>query len=75
MINVELTEKENKKKVKEILEVRITDKLGVIKQKWNFAKTGNTTLRQINISNLPSDIYTIMVFDGKTWTSEKFIKQ
>lgn len=75
LINVELTEKENKKKVKEILEVRITDKLGVIKQKWNFAKTGNTTLRQINISNLPSDIYTIMVFDGKTWTSEKFIKQ
>ncbi len=31
--------------------------------------------KQINISTFPPDIYTIMVFDGKVWTTEKLLKQ
>lgn len=74
-LSVGLTEKGDRKKTKEILEIRILDKLGMIRQKWTYGKSGNTQHRQINISRLPQDIYTIMVFDGKTWTSEKLSKQ
>lgn len=74
-VTVGLTEKKDAKKIKEIVEIRILDKLGVIKQKWNYGKSGIEQFRQLNISNLLPDIYTIMVFDGKTWTAEKLVKQ
>jgi hypothetical protein len=74
-INVILTDRKNLKKQKEMVEIRLIDKMGNIKQKWNFAKASGNQARQLNVANLPPDIYTIMVFDGKVWTSEKFIKQ
>lgn len=74
-MSVGLAEKQDEKKVKEIVEIRIIDKLGTLKQKWSYGKSGYTQLRQLNVSNLSPDIYTMMAFDGKTWTSEKFIKQ
>ncbi|MFZ6023974.1 MAG: hypothetical protein ACOYVG_05905 [Bacteroidota bacterium] len=74
-LTVGLTEKQDGKKGKEIVEIRILDKLGILKQKWNYGKSGNAQLRQLNVSNLSPDIYSIIVFDGKTWTTEKFIKQ
>lgn len=74
-INVELTEKEGKKKAKEIVEIRVINRFGELKQKWNFSKSGNANIRKLNVGNLPADVYTIMAFDGKIWVTEKFIKQ
>lgn len=73
-INVILTDKKDLKKQKEIVEIRLIDKMGNIKQKWNYGKASGNQFRQLNVANLPPDIYTIMVFDGNVWTSEKFIK-
>lgn len=74
-LTVGLAEKGNRKKAKEILEIRILDKLGIVKQKWTYGKRAGSQPKQLDISRLPQDIYTIMVFDGKTWTAEKLSKQ
>lgn len=74
-LSVGLVETGKDKKSKTIVEIRLLDKLGIIKQKWTFNKQSGKEPKQIDISHLPHDIYTIMVFDGLTWTSEKFIKQ
>jgi hypothetical protein len=72
----EIDAQENEwKNKKEITEIRILDKSGNIKQKWSYAKTGISNAKQIQLDNLPADIYTIVVFDGKNWTAEKIIKQ
>jgi hypothetical protein len=74
-VSVSLTDKKDEKNKKEITEIRILDKSGNIKQKWSYAKTGISNAKQIQLDNLPADIYTIVVFDGKNWTAEKIIKQ
>lgn len=74
-INVTLTDKLDLEKQKEITEIRLVDKIGNVKQKWSYAKGSGNQTRQVNVSSFPADIYTIMVFDGTNWTSEKFIKQ
>jgi len=74
-VAVSLAEKGDNKKTKEILEIRIMDKLGMIKQKWTYNKQAGGQPKQINISTLSPDIYTIMVFDGKVWTTDKLLKQ
>ena len=54
-------------------EIRIIDKLGNIRKQFKFAK--ETKSGYIDVSELPADIYTIQVFDGKKWTGIKFSKQ
>jgi len=36
---------------------------------------GKTLTHNINISELPPDVYIIRVFDGKRWHSQKIVKQ
>ena len=60
---------------KDILELQLIDKMGNLIQKWTYVNGSGNKAKQVNISNLPADIYTIMVFDGVNWGSEKFIKK
>ena len=62
-------------KIKEILEIRLLDKMGNLKQQWTYQKSDKAQLCQLNVSQLPPDFYTLMVFDGKVWIASKFIKQ
>jgi hypothetical protein len=55
-----------------IKEIRIVDKMGNVKQTSNYAGTINNI--SLNVSSLKADVYTIQVFDGQSWYSEKFIK-
>ena len=48
--------------------VRIIDKLGNLKREWNLGRKQKS--KQLDISNLPTDIYTIQIFDGKTWLAK-----
>jgi len=72
-VSVSLQEKGNKNKTKDIFEIRIIDKLGNIKQTIRYGKNQHAVL--LNVANLPTDIYTIMVFDGNVWTAAKLSKQ
>lgn len=55
-----------------ISEVRIYNKLGrPIKMVRN---TGSATINII-VSDLPRDLYTVMIFDGKRWHIKKLIKR
>ncbi len=71
MVNITLTEKEGLKNKKEIKQIKIVDKLGNTKQVKDY---NNLLDANVDVANLPMDIYTIMVFDGKQWYSTKFIK-
>jgi hypothetical protein len=56
---------------KKIKQVRVVDKMGQIKQSY----TGNDLdIMVINLSSLPTDIYTILVSDGKVWMSKQVSK-
>jgi hypothetical protein len=74
-VTVELKENKDTKKLKEIVEIRVLDRSGMIRQKWNYGQSGIAQSRQFNIGNLPADIYTILVFDGVNWAASKLIKQ
>lgn len=69
---VTLSEKADKTKKKDIKEIRITDKMGNIKQMIKYGAGTQTII--LNVSSLPTDVYTISAFDGKVWTSTKFSK-
>lgn len=56
-----------------IQEIKITDKVGNIKRQLKF-KTGQST-QTVDVSGLPSDVYTVSVFDGVKWRSTKVIVQ
>ncbi len=71
-MQVALTEKLNTNFKRDILEIRIIDKSGNLKFKSSYGG-GQKNIR-LNILMLPPDVYTILVFDGRTWTTEKFIK-
>lgn len=47
--------------------IRIIDKLGTTKKDIQYP--ANTKQADINISNLPVDIYSIQIFDGTTWST------
>lgn len=57
----------------EVQQVELIDKMGTIKYKRNIGKGLNTAT--ISVSHLPNDIYTLRIFDGKTWHSHKVIIQ
>ncbi len=71
-MQVSLTDKANTNLKMDISEIRIIDKSGNIKLKNTYG-VGQKNVN-LNISTLTPDVYTILVFDGRTWTSEKFIK-
>ena len=57
---------------RQIRKVVVLDKNGLIKKKIN----GNLAKRmRLNISNLPADVYVVMVWDGKVWTSGQLVKR
>lgn len=65
--------KSTTKKISEIQEVELYDKMGIIRLKQKFAK-GQTTAN-ISVGALPNDVYTLRIFDGETWQSCKIIIQ
>ena len=56
-----------------IQKIEITDKMGNIKKSFNYGAMRNKAV--ISISDLPVDIYTIRVFDGRQWNATLFSKQ
>lgn len=54
-----------------IHEVQIVDKMGTLRLRKIFEK-GQTSV-SISIGQLPNDVYTLRVFNGKEWTSQKII--
>ena len=56
-----------------INEVEIIDKMGKVHYKRKFPK--GLTKVNIPVSSLPNDVYTLQVFDGRTWYSHKVIVQ
>jgi hypothetical protein len=72
---VRLTNNQDNEKTKVIFEIKLLDKMGNLKQKWTYQKSDKAQLWQLNVSQLPPDFYTLMVFDGKIWIASKFIKQ
>jgi V8-like Glu-specific endopeptidase len=71
-MQVSLTDKSNTNLKMDISEIRIIDKSGSIKLRNTYG-VGQKNVN-LNISTLIPDVYTILVFDKRTWTSEKFIK-
>ena len=51
--------------------IRIVDKMGHIKKTLNGNGFDEMT---IDLSSLPTDIYTILVFNGKEWISKQINK-
>jgi hypothetical protein len=52
--------------------MRIIDKMGSMKKQLSIAPAKRAT---VNVQDLPSDIYRIQVFNGKTWLTGNFVKQ
>lgn len=57
----------------DIRELIISDKTGTTKQRNVYGQ--NTSQINLNVSTLKSDLYFVRIFNGKTWTTLRFIKQ
>ena len=57
---------------REIKQIRIVDKTGQIKK---TIKGNNLEIMNIDISDLPSDVYIMLVSDGKVWISQQINKK
>lgn len=66
---VTLTMENKQDKIKEI---KVVSKMGVVVKEIKLKEPSEKYT--IDISNLAPDIYTISVFNGKTWTTSKLIK-
>ncbi|MBS1737497.1 MAG: hypothetical protein JSS98_12940 [Bacteroidetes bacterium] len=71
-MNVSLVQNNTSKVMQSFQKIKIIDKMGNIKQ--NNQYPAGTKSTSVNISLLAPDIYTIQIFDGHSWYSEKFIK-
>ncbi len=58
---------ESKLKNKLIKEIKIMDKSGNIKQQIKYTGKDNKVI--IDVSSLPQNIYSLLVFDGKIWSA------
>ncbi len=54
-----------------IYEIRVLDKLGVVKKVVKFPNGTNST--QISLSGLKPDLYVVHIFDGITWSTEELL--
>lgn len=68
-----LFENNDKYRKKEIFEIRVMDKIGNVIRREKYSKGTKSVV--LDVSELKTDVYLIMVFDGIKWTSGKFIKQ
>jgi lysyl endopeptidase len=66
-------EKIAKSNSQDIKEITIVDKMGVVISRQIFGK--NIRMANLNVSNLKPDIYILKIFNGKDYTSLKFIKE
>jgi hypothetical protein len=73
-LNVSLTDLNDTKSIKEIKKIRIIDKTGNEKLDINYKLNGKSDIKQIDISNLKPDIYSIIVWGSTGLKIEKFIK-
>ncbi len=71
-MNVSLVQNNTTAAQQSFQKIRIIDKMGGIKQNNQYSV--GTKSASVNVSLLTPDVYTIQVFDGSTWYSEKFIK-
>jgi hypothetical protein len=58
---------------KSIYEIRIIDKMGIIKYQQNCMKGTQSVI--VDVSNLSLDVYTVLVFNGEKWVAAKLIKE
>ena len=72
-LQISLIEKSDVSKRRDIPELWITDHMGNIRIKQKYS-AGHKNV-SINISSLPPGVYTVVVIDGKSQVSEKFIKE
>jgi lysyl endopeptidase len=63
--------KSKNKQALKIEMIRVINKEGEIKK---TIKGNNLAKMKIDISELPADIYNIIIFDGKTWISKQIVK-
>jgi hypothetical protein len=73
-LNVSLTDLNDTKSIKEIKRIKIIDKTGNQKLDINYNLIGKSDIKQIDISNLNPDVYSIIVFGNSGLKIEKFIK-
>ena len=70
---ISLIEKAKPDRKKDIQQIKIIDKVGMIKRQYSYGTGVNSPM--INVSGLIPDIYTILAFDGKNWTASKLAVQ
>ena len=70
---ISLTEKGKPDKKKDIREIKIIDKSGMLKRQYSYGVGAQTPI--INVGGLTPDIYTILAFDGNKWTAAKLSVQ
>jgi hypothetical protein len=58
---------------KSIYEIRIIDKMGIIKYQHQYMKGTQSVI--VDIRDLSLDVYTVLVFDGEKWKATKLIKE
>jgi hypothetical protein len=73
-LNVSLTDLNDTKSIREIKRIKIIDKTGNQKLDINYNLNGKSDIKQIDISNLNPDVYSIIVFGNSGLKIEKFIK-
>ena len=56
-----------------IYEIRIIDKMGIIKYQHQYMKGTPSVI--VDISNLSLDVYTVLAFDGEKWRTAKLVKK
>jgi lysyl endopeptidase len=56
-----------------IRQVMIMDRFGNVLRQQKY--TGNTRKATLNVSGLATDMYVVRIFDGKKWSSSKFLKK
>jgi hypothetical protein len=71
--NQESEAKFGEKTSSEIQQIEIIDKMGAIRKIQKFSK--GVIRVNVTVSALPTDVYTLRIFDGKTWHSTKIVVQ
>jgi hypothetical protein len=73
ILTVSLDEVSETKSRSYICEIRIIDKMGYIKQRYQYE--AGIQSANININELSIDVYSVLVYDGKIWRTARLIKK
>ena len=71
--SLEETENSKIQKVSGIQKVEIYDKMGALKLSRNFSSLQSAA--NISVASIPTDIYTLRIFDGRVWQRCKIVVQ